>query len=301
MFGAPFARIIVVFNPDPQKTPVHAVWWLCAKLAECSPELSVELRATQHSGHGRDIAAHAARAAQPSGPPILIVSVSGDGGYHDVVNGVMDVPGSNVVCTVLAAGNANDHRRSTGYVSLVDSILSGSVASMDLLKLTVTPASGPATVRYAHSYIGVGVTAAMAHGIEQAGKGQVRELLGVARTLPRLRPFRIERADGCYAILDSLVLANVSKMAKYRTISDSADPADGRFEVIHSSHERRWQLALTTLRAVTVGLQEQESVERYAFLTREMLPLQLDGELIEVPADSELVVESAHQAVQVIG
>ncbi|HIX00907.1 MAG TPA: diacylglycerol kinase, partial [Candidatus Nesterenkonia stercoripullorum] len=70
---------------------------------------------------------------------------------------------------------------------------------------------------------------------------------------------------------------------------------------IHSSHERRWQLALTTLRAVTVGLQEQESVERYGFLTREMLPLQLDGELIEVPADSELVVESAHQAVQVIG
>jgi diacylglycerol kinase family enzyme len=232
---------------------------------------------------------------------VLVVAVSGDGGYNDAVNGVMDVPGSNVVCMVVAAGNANDHHRSVGSLPALDAVVDGPVRSMDLLRLTVTGDRMDPVVRFAHSYIGFGLTAAMARGIEHAGKGRIRELTGVARTLPRLRPFEIERADGARARFASLVLANVSRMAKYGTVSDSRDPSDGRFEVIGVPAAGRWALALMTLRAVTVGLGPQHSVERYAFTTLNALPLQIDGELLEVPAGAGVLVESAHRAIRVIG
>jgi hypothetical protein len=42
--------------------------------------------------------------------------VSGDGGYNEVVDGVMQAGDTGTVCAVMAAGNANDHRRTTGTV-----------------------------------------------------------------------------------------------------------------------------------------------------------------------------------------
>ncbi|GAA3676344.1 hypothetical protein GCM10023081_13290 [Arthrobacter ginkgonis] len=56
-----------------------------------------------------------------------------------------------------------------------------------------------------------------------------------------------------------------------------------------------------TLRAVTVGLGPQRSVERYAFTTLNALPLQIDGELLEVPAGAGVLVESAHRASEATG
>ena len=72
----------------------------------------------------------------------LIVSVSGDGGYNEVVNGVMDAGNDRAVCAVRAAGNANDHRRVTREQPLADAIVAGDVRRIDLLRLTV--GSGPA-------------------------------------------------------------------------------------------------------------------------------------------------------------
>ncbi|GAA1362016.1 hypothetical protein GCM10009596_20990 [Arthrobacter rhombi] len=300
--GPRFSRIFLVFNPDPEKTALYLARLLRDEIAERLPGVPVEFHATDHAGHGRELARRAAAGAdQDGGPPVLIVSVSGDGGYHDVVNGVMDVPGSTAVCAVLPAGNANDHRRSVESLPVIDAIAAGAVRGMDLLRLHIGDGGDSPDIRYAHSYIGFGLTAEMGRGIERAGKGGVRELLGVARTLPRLRPFEIERADGARAQFDSLILANVAGMAKYGTVSDAVVPSDGRFEVIALPHSSRWALALMTLRAVTIGLGPQSSVERYAFTTPTPLPVQLDGELLTVPAGSSVVVESAHRAIRVIG
>ena len=89
-------------------------------------------------------------------------------------------------------------------------------------------------------------------GVETSGKGRVRELLGVARTLPGLRWFGIERPDGAHACFDSLVLAHVHRMAKYGTVSDARVHADGKFEVNYLAHTTCKALALMTLRAVAV-------------------------------------------------
>ncbi|GAA3671999.1 hypothetical protein GCM10023081_07910 [Arthrobacter ginkgonis] len=296
---APFDRIVLVFNPDPAKKPVHTAHALRAELAERLPDVPVQMLPTAFAGHAREVA----RAAAAHGRPLL-VSVSGDGGYNEVVNGVMD-SGGRAPCAVVAAGNANDHRRSTSTQPLVEAIVGGRTWRMDLLRLSLDfpegEAPGGRRTQYAHSYIGFGVTPAMAIGIEEVGKGRLRELIAVARTIPRLRPVELVRADGARAEFDSLILANITGMAKYGTVSESGQPMDGRFEVIAMQHASRWRLALMTLRAVTVGLGPQASVKSYAFTVVDPVPFQIDGEILQIPAGTSVLVESVPGALAIPG
>ncbi len=143
----------------------------------------------------------------------------------------------------------------------------------------------------------------MAIGIEKGGKGKILELLSVTRTLSSLKPFELERADGATAQFDSLVLANISRMAKYGTVSEKNNPPnDGQFEVVTlPPHSGRWRIALMTLRAVTLGLGRQPSVSSYAFTTRNPIPCQIDGgEVVHVPANTHVLVESAKHALTTI-
>jgi diacylglycerol kinase family enzyme len=211
----------------------------------------------------------------------------------------MDAPGSKAVCTVVAAGNANDHHRSMPATPLPEAVREGPVRHIDLLRITFGREQS-AQVHYAHSYIGFGLTPLMAIGIGSGGKGKFLELLSVARTLSDLSPFELLRADGATARFDSLILANISRMAKYGTVSESVRPDDGRFEVVTLPHAGRWKMALMTLRAVTVGLGNQPSVSSYAFTTRDAVPCQIDGEVRHLPASTHVLVESAKGALAVI-
>ena len=129
---APFDRVVLIFNPNSTGNAKDKAAELREQLSVRVPQLPVELSATQHAGHARDLARDAARVGQP-----LLVSVSGDGGYNEVVNGVMASGSEQAVCAVLAAGNANDHRRTTREQPLADTIVAGNVSRIDLLKLTV--------------------------------------------------------------------------------------------------------------------------------------------------------------------
>jgi diacylglycerol kinase (ATP) len=291
--AAGFDRAVLVFNPGKPGMTAR-INQLQRDLSAGVPDLQVDLLPTDFAGHARDLA----RSVAATGSP-LIVSVSGDGGYNEVVNGVMDVPGSRAVCTVLAAGNANDHHRSMPAKPLPESVREGRVRHIDLLRITFGEEQ-PAQVHYAHSYIGFGLTPLMAIGIESGGKGKFLELLSVARTLSDLRPFELVRADGATARFDSLILANISRMAKYGTVSESVGPDDGRFEVVTLPHSGRWKMALMTLRAVTLGLGNQPSVSSYAFTTRDAVPCQIDGEVRHLPAATHVLVESAKGALAVI-
>jgi diacylglycerol kinase family enzyme len=290
-----FERIVLIYNPDAGKVPVYLAEQLRVDLGGRLPDVPVQVRHTESAGHARDLA----RAEAGHGRP-LIVSVSGDGGFNEVVNGVMDAPGTGAVCAVMAGGNANDHRRSTRRQLLIDAIVKAEVRRIDLLRLQVRDGSQEWS-RYAHSYIGFGLTPLMAIGIEKGQKGVLKELVSVARTVAGLRPFEITRADGARATLDSLVLANIPDIAKYGRLSESGDPADGKFEVVMLPHAGKWRMALMTLRAVTVGLGEQPSVGRYAFSTTDSIPVQTDGEIITIAAASEVLVESVPKALAVIG
>ncbi|MFF1254772.1 diacylglycerol/lipid kinase family protein [Pseudarthrobacter sp. NPDC058329] len=288
-----FDRVVLIFNPG-RAGMTERIDGLQRDLGLDLQGLPVELLPTESAGHARELA----RSEAAQGVP-LIVSVSGDGGYNEVVNGVMDVLDSRAVCTVLPAGNANDHHRSMPARSLTDAIRESRVRRIDLLKITFRGARGE-QVQYAHSYVGFGLTPLMAIGIEKGGKGKVLELVSVARTLSGLRPFELVRDDGATAQFDSLILANISRMAKYGTVSESHHPNDGRFEVVTLPHAGRWKMALMTLRAVTLGLGHQPSVSSYAFTTRNAVPCQIDGEVVHVQAGTHVLVESATGALATI-
>jgi diacylglycerol kinase family enzyme len=289
-----FDRIVIIFNPQSTGNAPESAQELREDLAQRLPSVPLELSPTHHAGHARDLAREAAGTGSP-----LLVSVSGDGGYNEVVNGVMDAGNDRAVCAVRAAGNANDHRRVTREQPLADAIVAGNVRRIDLLRLTV--ATGPAAeVRYAHSYIGVGLTPVVAVDLEKGGKGSWREIVSVVRGFSRFRPFPIRLEDGRRRRIDSLVFANIAEMAKYARVSDAGAPDDGRFEVITQRHTGKLAVLATAIRAATRGLGPQPSATHYGFTTLAPMPLQLDGELVQLDADSAVAIDIAPLALATI-
>jgi diacylglycerol kinase family enzyme len=272
---ASFDRVALIFNPNSTGDAERLAGELREELGRRLPELPVELLPTQHAGHARDLARDAVAGGRP-----LVVSVSGDGGYNEVVNGVMDAGNAEATCAVLAAGNANDHRRTTRRRPLADAIVEGAVTHIDLLRLAVDGAES--WTRYAHSYIGLGLTPIVAVDLEKGSKGSFKEMVTVVRAFARFRPFEITVADGSTHRFDSIVFANIAEMAKVATLSEEGRPDDGVFEVITLEHTAKWRVLATALRAGLRGLGEQPSVREYRFTTRKPMPIQVDGEVMDL-------------------
>lgn len=290
-----FDRIVVIFNPVSTGPAEKLAEELRRDLTVRVPAVPVSVLRTRRAGHARELAREAAGTGRP-----LIVSVSGDGGYNEVVDGVMQSGNAGAVCAVKAAGNANDHRRATRERPLVEAIEAGQVRRIDLLRLTVG-AGAAAHTQYAHSYIGIGLTPEVAAELEKEGTGSLGEIVTALRTFVRFRPFRIELEDGSRHRFDSLLFANITAMAKYATLSDNGRPDDGRFEVIALRHTARWRLFFVALRAATRGLGPQPTARHYAFTTLKRTPLQLDGELLILDAGTPARVDIAPGALATIG
>ena len=289
-----FDRIVIIYNPHSTGNAPESAGELRDELADRLASVPLELSPTRHAGHARDLARDAARTGSP-----LVVSVSGDGGYNEVVNGVMDAGNDRAVCAVRAAGNANDHRRTTREKPLAEAIVAGDVRRIDLLRLTVGTGAGART-RYAHSYIGVGLTPVVAVDLEKGGKGSWKEIVSVVRAFSRFRPFPIRLENGRRRSIDSLVFANIAEMAKYATLSEDSRPDDGRFEVITQRRTGKLRVLSTVIRAATRGLGPQPSATHYAFTALAPMPLQLDGELVELEADTLVAVDIAPRALATI-
>lgn len=288
---AHFDRVVVIFNPQSTGDAQNKAQELRDELAVRAPDLLVELVETQHAGHARELAADAAATGRP-----LVISVSGDGGYNEVVDGAMRANNDNAACAVLAAGNANDHERTTAEHPLVDAIVSGEVCRIDLLRLTVD-----GTSRYAHSYIGLGISPAVALDLAQGGKGSLREVFAAARAFARFRPFEIERPDGTRGRFDSIIFANINQMAKVATLSeDDGRPDDGAFEVITLRHAAKWRILGTALKASVRGLGPQPSATEYAFTTIAATPIQVDGEVMELHANTQVRIDIAPKALRTV-
>jgi diacylglycerol kinase family enzyme len=289
-----FDRAVLIFNPNSTGNAPELAQQLKDDLASLVPELEVVLSPTEHAGHGRDLAREAAATGRP-----LLVSVSGDGGYNEVVDGAMKADNPDVVCAVMASGNANDHRRSTAERPLAEAIAEGQVKRIDLLALTIG-SGAEARTQYAHSYIGVGLTPVVAVDLEKGGKGSLREIVTVVRTFSRFRPFAIELEDGTTRRIDSLLFANIAEMAKVATLSDDGSPEDGRFEVISIPHSAKWRVLGVALKAAVRGLGPQPTATHYGFTTLKPMPLQLDGEVLPLEAGTAVSVDIAPGALATV-
>lgn len=290
----PFDRVVLIFNPNSTGKAEELAEGLRGDLAQRAPSLTVDLMPTERAGHAIELAREAAGTGSP-----LVVSVSGDGGYNEVVNGVVQAGNERAAATVLAAGNANDHRRTTKERPLVEAIAEGSVSRIDLLRMTASGAAD--VVRYAHSYIGLGLTPVVAVDLEKGGKGAWREMVTVVRAFARFTPFEIELEDGTHERFDSLVFANIAQMAKVATLAeDEGRPDDGEFEVITLRHTAKLRILATAIKASLTGLGKQPSVTTYGFTTLSPIPLQIDGEVLELPSGTTVRVDIAPQALPTV-
>ena len=140
--------------------------------------------------------------------------------------------GSSRQAASQAGGNANDHRRSTRRMPLLEAIVNahigGQARHLDLIRFWVD-SGGAGWSQYAHSYVGFWLTPFMAVGLKRDQKGTIAELASVLRTFTDLAPVEIVRSNDSHELYGSLIFANVDRMAKYGLISNSGRPDDGPF------------------------------------------------------------------------
>ena len=121
------------------------------------------------------------------------------------------------------------------------------------------------------------------------------------RTFDQLQPVDIFPVGRERALYDSLIFANVARMAKYGRISNSGRPDDGLFEVVSCPHGGHWRIALMVLRAATVGLGKQPRISQCDFATTKATPIQVDGEVMQPDANSHVVIDCVSHALTTVG
>lgn len=283
----PYRRVVVVFNPHSTGDAEGNARRLAAGLSVRTPQLPVQLVGSRYPGHAVELARTAAMAVDGT----LVVSASGDGGFHEVVNGVLQAVAAghrDSFAAVLASGNANDHA-GRSHRPLIDAIVAGRVARQDVLAFEVEGRP----VHYAHSYIGVGLSAVVVNNLNRHPVGRVREVWSATVSLARHHPVRIVRG-GVLLEVDSLVFANIDRMAKYLAISSIGSPSDGRYEVILTANQGRPALAANLLRALTGHLSPPSRYAPYHFTLLDAAPVQLDGEVVELAAGARITVSCHH-------
>ena len=240
------------------------------------PELDVTLIPTEYAGHAEKLTYDiAVRDKQP-----LIISVSGDGGYNEVINGAAQAyaKGRSPITSLLPAGNANDHYASVRRGDLLEAIQNEHISTIDLLLL----AAGNEK-RRAHSYIGFGMTPRIGQELTKTKLNRVTEKLVVFKGLlkPRSTPLIV---DGQRRNYDSLTISNIERMAKVLTLSKVSKVDDGLFEISSVEHRNRFSLLGFMVKAATRGINANEQVAAFELKTVGSTLVQLDGEVATIPA-----------------
>lgn len=283
-----YTAVGIIYNPISTGDAPNMAAELYEQLKPALLDVSVKLYETKHENHGEEIAYKLAAATQQP----LIISVSGDGGYNDVINGViraMNEHGTQPICAVRGAGNANDHRRTIKELPLFDAIMTKNVKLLDVLRIEVTPLSGKPTIFYAHSYVGLGLTPEVADELNKQKLNPWLEMKLVIESFAKFEPFTIE-VDGEHKEYDNLIFGNINQMAKVATLSPEGRPDDGLFEVIVTPHTNKLQLLATAAKAALTHLEPDKRAKKFEFKTVSPLKMQLDGEVQELLADSKVTV-----------
>jgi diacylglycerol kinase (ATP) len=291
-----YSAVIIIFNPHSTGPSELYAKRLQRELHKLYPDLKVELKPTKYAGHAEKLAYRSAKASKNP----LIISSSGDGGYNEVINGAMraQAEGATPVCAVLAAGNANDHERTLQDRPLIDAIKDGKERTLDLLKAQYKT-RGQEKVRYAHSYIGLGLTPVVAVELNKTSLNALKELWIVLKTFYKFRPFKI-KVKGLRQTLDSIIFTNIGEMAKVLTVAKNAKPDDGVFEIVTFPHSAKARLIRRLAKASAGGLQQTKRAEKYNFTVLKKMPVQFDGEVQFIDKNSQVQITSEHRILRTI-
>lgn len=286
-----YTTIAVIYNPNSTGSSGAIAKKFVKKLQTRIPKQKVELIATERVGHAEELAYSIATASKKS----LIISSSGDGGYNEVVNGAMKAQkeGCTVTTGLLPGGNANDHHRNLHEKDILDAIVENDTRNIDLIKLR-GKSDGKKIARYAHSYIGFGLTPNVSQELNKTKLNIFNEVWLVARVLFIVRSVKLK--IGLKAKhYDSIVISNVDTMAKYVKISQRSSVTDGKFEVTIFKRRNKLQLISVLLKASLTGVKENMRVSKFTLRTVDKTAVQTDGEIITLDARSRVVITAEKQ------
>jgi diacylglycerol kinase family enzyme len=294
-----FDHIAVIYNPiSTGNAPMLAKRLVKAIQKDKQLSLKATLTPTKHAGHAEELAKDIS--LKYSHP--LIVSVSGDGGYNEIINGAMNAKlrakKASPVVAVVGAGNANDHRRVTRDEPLMKLIRENQPKPMDLLHIKAKN-DHDTFEQFAHSYIGFGISPQVALRLNRHSLNKLREIQIVVKTFLGFRPISVIH-KGKSRKLDSLIFANINEMAKVLKFQDEPKVQDGKFELIEFAHKGRLHLLRMFLASATVGYDNPPSYSSYVCELPDTADVQLDGEVEKIPSGSTVTVTSVRRAIDAL-
>ena len=291
-----YTKISVIYNPNSTGPSQQLARTFKKELLRKLPKQAIELIATDHAGHGEELAY---RIATTQKNP-LIISASGDGGYNEVVNGALKAQAedANPTTGLLPAGNANDHYHSLHDKDLVDAIVGSDTKLIDVLHVKGV-AEGKKLSRYAHSYVGIGVTPFVAKELNKTKLTVFNEIGIVAKALLASAAVRLI-VDGKNHHYDSIIFSNIDKMSKVLKISQPSQLTDGKFEVTIFRRRNKLKLIAVLLQASVAGVKEDRQVAKFDFVTVNNTLMQLDGEIITLDAGAKSTVSIKKQILRCV-
>lgn len=255
----------------------------------------IELLATKYAGHGEEVATNYAS----DDAKVLLVSSSGDGGYHELINGALSHQTQNVYTMVLPGGNANDHHHATASDNLAERIITPRLIQIDALKLESRIDNKP-WQRYAHSYAGIGLTAYIGQKLIDIDLNPVNEKIILLKYLRRFGWVTAKLGHGRWRRYSSLLFGNIDQMSKVLTLGDNTRPDDGKFEIYATPAKTSWSLVRTMLVGTMSKIEQTDRVESASFMTKRSTGLQCDGEIYSLEAKTPVTVSSAPGALRTL-
>lgn len=291
-----FDEIIIIYNPNSTGDGKKNAEDLVGQLDQAGVSIKTTMRETTHAGHAEEMAIEYAKTSRQ----LLLISSSGDGGYHELINGVLSSDADNITVGLLPSGNANDHYTalSAGDTDLVSSIASGDVRSIDVLRVT-SQIDGAPWVRYAHSYAGIGLSPTIGQELTKATLNAFNEKLLLVKYLFRYTHATV-RIDSKKKRYSSLVFSNIDQMSKVIKLAKSGSIDDGKFEVNAISYRSKLVIVWLLIKSATFGLEEKGSYSDYSFETVKKLLMQLDGEVYTIDGAATVHVECVPRRLKTI-
>lgn len=291
-----YTSITVIYNPNSTGSSKKLATKFADRLEDTAYVNLIQILPTERVGHAEELAYRQAK----SSPLPLIISSSGDGGYHEVINGVMaaKAEGASPVTGLLPAGNANDHYRNLHQKPIEQMIVAGERHFVDLLSVTVKSPT-ERWQRYAHSYVGVGLTPQVGFKLNQVNLNWLNEKWIALKTLLKLEPVRLV-LNGQTLLYDSLIVSNVPHMSKVIGLSKEAKMNDGQFEITGFIHKSKLQLLKKIFEATTKGLEGTQHASQFSFDAADPILMQLDGEVKTLPPHSRVTIKLLPKALECV-
>ncbi len=280
-----FEQAVVLYNPKSTGESERNAKRFGRRLVRAKLADDVQVIATTHAGHAEELVAGLVQKHKT----LLAVSSSGDGGYNELVNGALQPKprGHSVVTGLVPSGNANDHYKALHKPYVIRRLKAGQLQVVDVLKIQTT-IHGKQWERFAHSYIGFGITSEIGKALNETKLTPTKEILVTAKAFLESEPFEV-KIGASTQTLHSIIVSNVGKMSKFFKMSKSARVDDGLFEVITAEADKAKLLGVM-VKSAMLGVPHEKQAKSFSFSTVTALPVQLDGEVYTIDSSAKVTV-----------